>query len=38
VVTDCHDATGAAGGAFSSPNCYTGTTLVGVSTGIQWRF
>ena len=43
VTTDCHDAndlTGgsASGGAFSSPNCFTGTTIVGVSTGIQWRF
>jgi predicted porin len=38
VTTDCHDATGAAGGIASNPNCYTGTTIVGVSTGIQWRF
>src|SRR6516164_3721455 len=43
VTTDCHDAndlaTGSAsGGIFASPNCFTGTTLVGVSTGIQWRF
>jgi len=43
VTTDCHDAndlTGgsASGGAFASPNCFTGTTLVGVSTGLQWRF
>jgi predicted porin len=38
VTTDCHDATGADGGAFSTPHCFTGTTLVGVSTGIQWRF
>jgi predicted porin len=43
VTTDCHDAndlTGgsASGGITSSPNCFTGTTLVGVSTGLQWRF
>jgi predicted porin len=38
VTTDCHDAFGAGGGAFSSPHCFTGTTLVGVSTGLQWRF
>jgi predicted porin len=43
VTTDCHDANdiaggSASGGAFASPNCFTGTTLVGVSTGIQWRF
>ena len=43
VTTDCHDANdlaggSASGGAFASPNCFTGTTLVGVSTGLQWRF
>jgi predicted porin len=43
VTTDCHDASdfsggSASGGAFSSPHCFTGTTLVGVSTGLQWRF
>ena len=38
VTTDCHDATGASGGLFSGPHCWTGTTLVGVSTGLQWRF
>jgi predicted porin len=43
VTTDCHDANdlsggSSSGGAFSSPNCFTGTTLVGVSTGLQWRF
>src|SRR5215469_4152218 len=40
VTTDCHDAgtTGTSGGAFSNAHCFTGTTLVGVSTGIQWRF
>jgi hypothetical protein len=40
VTTDCHDAgtTSAAGGTTSAPNCFTGTTIVGVSTGVQWRF
>ncbi len=38
VTTDCHDATGATGGLTSAPHCWTGTTLVGVSTGVQWKF
>jgi predicted porin len=41
VTTDCHDAaedTSASGGVFAGPHCFTGTTLVGVSTGLQWRF
>jgi predicted porin len=38
VTTDCHDATAAPGGLTSTPHCWTGTTLVGVSTGLQWRF
>ncbi|MGB6348754.1 MAG: porin [Pseudolabrys sp.] len=38
VTTDCHDAVDATGGITSSPHCWTGTTLVGVSTGLQWRF
>ncbi|MGA2567219.1 MAG: porin [Pseudolabrys sp.] len=38
VTTDCHDAFSTSGGAFSTPHCYTGTTLVGVSTGLQWKF
>jgi len=38
VVTDCHDATSTSGGAFANPHCFTGTTLVGVSTGIKWTF
>jgi predicted porin len=38
VTTDCHDAFDATGGAFSNPHCFTGTTIVGASTGIQWRF
>jgi hypothetical protein len=38
VTTDCHDAFSTSGGAFSTPHCFTGTTLVGVSTGIKWTF
>jgi hypothetical protein len=39
VTTDCHDASGSDGGnVFGSPHCFTGTTLVGVSTGLQYRF
>jgi predicted porin len=39
VTTDCHDASGADGGnVFGNPHCYTGTTIVGASTGLQWRF
>jgi predicted porin/outer membrane murein-binding lipoprotein Lpp len=38
VTTDCHDATGSSGGAFANPHCWTGTTLLGVSTGAKWTF
>src|SRR5262249_39290661 len=41
VTTDCHDATNSSstsGGFLATPTCFTGTTLVGVSTGLQWRF
>jgi predicted porin len=38
VTTDCHDAAFAPGGITSNPHCWTGTTLVGVSTGLQWKF
>jgi predicted porin len=39
VTTDCHDAFSADGGnSFGQPHCWTGTTLVGVSTGLQYRF
>jgi predicted porin len=38
VTTDCHDAFGADGGYTSTPHCYTGTTIVGISTGAQWKF
>ena len=38
VTTDCHDAATAPGGLTSTPHCWTGTTLVGVSTGLQWKF
>jgi predicted porin len=38
LTTDCHDAFGADGSFTSSPHCYTGTTILGASTGLQWRF
>jgi predicted porin len=38
VTTDCHSAFGASGGLVSLPHCWTGPTLAGVSTGLQWRF
>ena len=39
VTTDCHDATlPASGGIGAGPHCFTGTTLMGVSTGVQYRF
>lgn len=40
VTTDCHDTSvqDATGGAIANPHCFTGTTLVGVSTGLQYRF
>jgi len=39
VTTDCHDANlPAVGGFTSNPHCFTGTTIMGVSTGIQYRF
>jgi predicted porin len=38
VTTDCHDAHAAPGGFNADPHCFTGTTLVGVSTGLQWKF
>jgi predicted porin len=38
ITTDCHDASNASGGLVSGPHCYTGTTIVGVSTGMQWKF
>src|ERR1035437_4110586 len=38
VTTDCHDASNASGGINSAPQCWTGTTLVGISTGLQWKF
>ena len=38
VTTDCHDAAGASGGINASPQCWTGTTIVGISTGLQWKF
>jgi predicted porin len=40
VTTDCHDAFGAAGGESpnSNPHCFTGGKLMGVSTGMAYRF
>jgi predicted porin/outer membrane murein-binding lipoprotein Lpp len=38
VTTDCHDAAGSGGGLTSAPQCWTGTTIVAVSTGLQWKF
>jgi predicted porin len=38
VTTDCHDAGSSSGGVASTARCYTGTTIVGVSTGVQWKF
>lgn len=40
VTTDCHDANSfsSSGGITANPHCWTGTTLVGVSTGLQWKF
>jgi predicted porin len=37
-TTDCHDAFAASGGIAGQPICFTGTTLAGFSTGLQWRF
>jgi len=37
-TTDCHDAFSTASGIDSTPHCYTGTTILGVSTGLQYRF
>jgi hypothetical protein len=37
-TTDCHDANAAPGGITANPHCYTGTTLLGFSTGLQWKF
>jgi len=38
VTTDCHDAAFAPGGLTANPHCWTGTTIVGASTGLQWKF
>jgi predicted porin len=39
VTTDCHDAFAADGGnVYGNPHCYTGTTILGFSTGLQYRF
>lgn len=38
IKTDCHDAFSTTGGAFSVPHCYTGTTLLGFSSGLKYTF
>jgi predicted porin len=39
ITTDCHDAFAADGGnVYGNPHCYTGTTIVGASMGMQYRF
>jgi predicted porin len=38
VTTDCHDAFSTSSGYVATPRCYTGTTLVGVSSGLRWTF
>ena len=38
VTTDSHSAFGGTGGLLSVPHLWTGTTLFGASTGVQWRF
>ena len=43
VTTDCHDASNADGNygpyiGAAGPACFTGTTIVGVSTGLQYKF
>jgi predicted porin len=38
ITTDSHSAYDASGGLASNPHLWTGTTMVGASTGIQWRF
>ncbi|HMA49531.1 MAG TPA: porin [Magnetospirillaceae bacterium] len=38
VITDCHDASDASGGADGNPHCYTGQKIMGFSTGINYNF
>ena len=38
VTTDCHDASSGTGGAAANNHCWTGQTLMGVSTGLKWTF
>jgi hypothetical protein len=41
IKTDCHDAGGlipASGGESSSPNCWAGTTIQGVTVGMRYKF
>ncbi len=39
VTTDCHDASGSAGGQTNAnPHCWTGGRLMGVSAGLKYQF
>lgn len=38
IITDCHDASDASGGADGDPHCYTGQKIMGVSTGLNYNF
>jgi len=38
VITDCHDASDASGGADGDPHCYTGQKIMGISTGVNYNF
>ena len=38
VTTDCHDAFSATGDEFSTPHCWTGGQLMGVSVGLNYKF
>jgi predicted porin len=39
ITTDCHDASDSAGGMVgSNPHCWTGGNLMGVSTGLDYKF
>jgi hypothetical protein len=38
VTTDCHDAFASPGGIGSNPHCWTGGHLMGISTGLNYKF
>ena len=38
IITDCHDANDASGGADGDPHCYTGQKIMGLSTGVNYNF